>query len=172
MPGEPYHLSRNTDNASPTFRPKPCNDTELLHFLKGFFVIQFDVAALVLALFALVIACETFIMYWPCGGVCFSFHMSSKNSSTPYSNCIFLPMFLILLCLPTAKAIDSAYCTDDTISDDGHQHTEQVSVAVEAEEDFVIQHNSGDEDEHKQGQPNEKEETSTRLEICCIVCSV
>jgi len=75
-------------------------------------------------------------------------------------------MFVILLCRPTAKAMDSAYCTDDTISDYGHHHAEQVSVAVEAEEDFVIQDNSGDEDEPEQGQPNEKEETSTRLEIC------
>ena len=46
--------------------------------------------------------------------------------------------------------MDSAYCTDDTISDDGHLHPEQATVAVEAEDDFVIQDKSDDEDQPKQ----------------------
>jgi hypothetical protein len=47
--------------------------------------------------------------------------------------------FKILFNLPTTKAMGSAYCTDDTISDDGHLHPEQATVAVEAEDDFVRQ---------------------------------
>ena len=147
QPLEPQHR-----RASPltSFTSKPSNDTGRFHFLQGFFVIQFDVAALFLALLALVIACETFMMYWPCGGVCFSFHLSCKNIISPYSNCIVFPIFLILFNLPTTKAMDSAYCTDDTISDDGHLHPEQATVAVEAEDDFVIQDKSDDEDQPKQ----------------------